>query len=336
MKKRLITVIFSLFFALTPGLNSALRAEEVTESFPVPLGSEDGITWEQADITYPNRVVSGTVLGINVRSGSREGFTAVLRDSKGQKVSANSSFPVSSGEASEEYLYESILLGIPSTISSASCLLGLEQQGTLLWEGPVQIVAGDFRRDEIPLNQSMSQLHSDPDPRKVEEAVMIQQIYATFNRRPWGGALQFELPVKNGRFSAMFGDRRVFIYDDGKRAASVHSGLDIAAPTGTEIKAGASGLVILATDRIVTGKTVVIEHLPGVYGVFFHLDSMNVDTGYLVEGDTVIGTVGMTGLATGPHLHWEIRVGSVPVDPFIYISRSLPLLPERSLDTEKQ
>jgi murein DD-endopeptidase MepM/ murein hydrolase activator NlpD len=71
----------------------------------------------------------------------------------------------------------------------------------------------------------------------------------------------------------------------------------------------------MARDRIVTGNTVVIEHLPGVFSLYYHLDSIGVDEGDVVEQGERIGTVGMTGLATGPHLHWEIRVGGVPVAP---------------------
>jgi len=71
----------------------------------------------------------------------------------------------------------------------------------------------------------------------------------------------------------------------------------------------------MAQSRIVTGNTVVVEHLPGVFSLYYHLDEIRVEEGVLVAGGQEIGTVGDTGLATGPHLHWEMRVGGVPVSP---------------------
>ena len=71
----------------------------------------------------------------------------------------------------------------------------------------------------------------------------------------------------------------------------------------------------MARSRIVTGDTVVIEHLPGVYSLYYHLDEIFVEEGEEIAVEALIGTVGSTGLATGPHLHWEIRVAGVPVSP---------------------
>ncbi len=71
----------------------------------------------------------------------------------------------------------------------------------------------------------------------------------------------------------------------------------------------------MATNRIVTGGTVVIEHLPAVYSLYYHLDTVDVAVNDIVEQGERIGTVGSTGLSTGPHLHWELRVSGVAVDP---------------------
>jgi murein DD-endopeptidase MepM/ murein hydrolase activator NlpD len=75
----------------------------------------------------------------------------------------------------------------------------------------------------------------------------------------------------------------------------------------------------MAEDRIVTGLTVVIEHLPGVYTIYMHLSRMAVSVGDLVERSATIGLLGATGLATGPHLHWELRVLGVASDPEAWI-----------------
>ena len=72
---------------------------------------------------------------------------------------------------------------------------------------------------------------------------------------------------------------------------------------------------MLAAERIVTGNTVVVEMLPGLFSLYFHLSEIDVKPGDIVEQGQVIGKVGMTGFATGPHLHWEIEALGVPVDP---------------------
>jgi murein DD-endopeptidase MepM/ murein hydrolase activator NlpD len=92
-------------------------------------------------------------------------------------------------------------------------------------------------------------------------------------------------------------------------------GLDLAAPVGTPVYSSGDGIVRMARNRIVTGETVVIEHLPGVYSLYYHLDEISVEEGEEIAVGAMIGTVGSTGLATGPHLHWEIRVAGVPVSP---------------------
>ena len=79
----------------------------------------------------------------------------------------------------------------------------------------------------------------------------------------------------------------------------------------------------LAEFRILTGNSVVLEHFPGIYSLYYHMDSLNVEEGQpLVQGDQ-IGELGSTGLVTGPHLHWELRVNTIPVDPMKYLERGL-------------
>jgi murein DD-endopeptidase MepM/ murein hydrolase activator NlpD len=82
-------------------------------------------------------------------------------------------------------------------------------------------------------------------------------------------------------------------------------------------------VVVLARSRIVTGNSVVIEHLPGVYSLYYHLDKIEVTEGAIVNTGALIGLSGATGLATGPHLHWEIRVSGENTDPDAFISRPL-------------
>ena len=78
----------------------------------------------------------------------------------------------------------------------------------------------------------------------------------------------------------------------------------------------------MVENRIITGNTVIIEHLPGVFTLYYHMDSILIESGMVVKKGKQIGPVGATGLVTGAHLHWELRVSQVPVDPFIIYALS--------------
>ncbi len=112
----------------------------------------------------------------------------------------------------------------------------------------------------------------------------------------------FIWPVR-GRISGSFGNHRIL---NGK-PKSPHTGMDIAAPKGTPVKAPLGGVVTMVSDLYYTGNTVIIDHGYGVSTVFAHLDKAMVRMGQrLTQGDQ-IGTVGATGRATGPHLHWGLN-----------------------------
>ena len=104
---------------------------------------------------------------------------------------------------------------------------------------------------------------------------------------------------------------------------SIHTGIDYGVPKGAAVRACASGKVALARSRIVTGNSVVLEHLPGVYSLSYHLDSIKVSKGDLVDAGVLLGLSGATGLATGPHLHWEIRVSGEYSDPDAFMRRAV-------------
>jgi hypothetical protein len=125
----------------------------------------------------------------------------------------------------------------------------------------------------------------------------------------------FMWPV-TGRISTLFGSQR--IYKNGE-AGAYHSGIDIARPTGTVVLAPADGVVILAADHPFTleGNLLMIDHGMGLNSAFLHLSQITVHVGERVQRGQPIGLVGMTGRATGPHLHWSMKWRDSRIDPLL-------------------
>jgi len=103
-----------------------------------------------------------------------------------------------------------------------------------------------------------------------------------------------------------------------------HSGLDFAASTGTPIKAPAAGKVILVGDYFFNGKTVFVDHGQGLISMFCHLSAIDVELGQEIPRGGVLGKVGSTGRATGPHLHWNVSLNGSRIDPAIFIGTFEP------------
>jgi murein DD-endopeptidase MepM/ murein hydrolase activator NlpD len=123
----------------------------------------------------------------------------------------------------------------------------------------------------------------------------------------------FIWPVE-GRISGRFGSQRVY----NGIPKSPHPGMDIAVPQGTPVKAPAGGIVTFADAGLyLTGGTVLLDHGHGVSSNFLHLSRLDVKVGDRIEQGQVIGAVGMTGRATGPHLHWGMNWFSVRLDPLL-------------------
>lgn len=133
-------------------------------------------------------------------------------------------------------------------------------------------------------------------------------------------AQAFVWPVR-GRISGRFGNQRVYVLPDGSGVPkSPHSGMDIAAPRGTPVLAPAAGVVTFAaTGLYLTGGTVLLDHGHGISSNFLHLSRIDVKPGDRIEQGEVIGTVGATGRASGPHLHWGMSWFDVRIDPLLVL-----------------
>ena len=153
------------------------------------------------------------------------------------------------------------------------------------------------------------------EARAVAEIAEIQKL-----KRHWrdedADDLQFIQPAA-GRLASRFGLRRFF----NGEARAPHSGLDVAIGRGTPVKATARGTVLAVDDYFFNGKTVFVDHGNGLISMVCHLDRIDVQAGDPVSQGQRVGLSGMTGRASGPHLHWSMVLNGVMVDPALFISR---------------
>ncbi len=149
--------------------------------------------------------------------------------------------------------------------------------------------------------------------RIVKERKLIRAAFSKWTNRS-DINMQFEQPVA-GPFSSPFGLKRFF--NDQPR--SPHSGLDIAAPSGTPIYTPAEGTVIETGDFFFNGKTVFIDHGQGLVTMYCHMSEISVANGDALQRGDVIGAVGASGRVTGAHLHWSVSLNGVRVDPVLFL-----------------
>ncbi len=249
-----------------------------------------------------------------------DSYTLELVNNQNRILSRNIFFPVNTflfkGSAS--------LVGLDSTLKAGQYFILVKTaEDRLIDKLKITVKGNLFKKERIALNYTNSSLRTNPDPEITKEAKEIHSIYETSNFSMVSGLYTLQLPLENGIITSWYGDRRNFQYSDGTLSPSIHTGTDFAAAFGTKITAASKGRVVFAGKRIITGNSVVIEYLPGVYGIFFHLNEFFVSKGDRVSAKTVIGSLGSSGLATGPHLHWELRVGSVAVNPRSLMSNGL-------------
>ena len=176
-----------------------------------------------------------------------------------------------------------------------------------------EVVAKQYSTQHIEIKDKRKVNPYESDmPRILAEKKRKQAARVHYSSSP--ADLDLLLPV-SGINTGSYGRRRVF----NGQPRRPHSGMDIAAETGTPVRAPSAGTVIEMGDFFFSGNLVYLDHGQGLITLFAHLDEINVELGERVSKGQVIGTVGATGRVTGPHLHWSVGLNGTWIDPALFV-----------------
>ncbi len=179
-----------------------------------------------------------------------------------------------------------------------------------------EVTTKEFNTQQLSVTSSTASLKSDDNYAKDAEKFGDAKDYSV-GEQLWEGT--FIEPV-SGRVSTEYGTIR---YVNGNTESSRHNAIDVAAATGTPVMAANNGIVTFASDLIISGNVVVLDHGYGLFSSYVHLDEIFVQDGDEVKKGQIVGSVGATGYATGPHLHWSIWKNGVYLNPWKFIEEDL-------------
>ena len=174
---------------------------------------------------------------------------------------------------------------------------------------PVEVRYKSFPGEVIQLNTEKTTILTDRNAAAVNRDKMNAALSASADIQYWKD--EFTRPVQ-GYVTSLFGTQR--IYNTGV-VYSYHKGLDLANKQGTPVHSANRGRVVLAEPLPLNGNCVVIDHGQWLFSMYFHMHTILVHPGDVVEKGDQIGTIGTTGISTGPHLHWEMHIGDIAIDP---------------------
>ena len=272
-------------------------------------------------ITAPDSASPGETVSVIITTpDEQEAISAVLYSMLEEPVVRAQAFPLDRDKKSAYRFAAFIPLG---TLSESGVYRLEIHCGNTIVTRELRVEHRDFIEETIPLDNKNTAIKSDTSKKRMEQINKLTKILQTVSTDAPIFPGPFVSPVSATRRTSHFGDRRTYRYSNGKTRRDLHFGIDYGIPTGTPVFASGDGRIVMAESRITTGWTVVIEHLPGIYSLYYHLDHLDTAEGEFVRAGTLIGKSGCTGLSTGPHLHWEFRVNGEAVDPDWFAGRVL-------------
>lgn len=215
--------------------------------------------------------------------------------------------------------------GVP-VLAPAGSFLALRVEAALadgrtaLREVSIDVRDAGYPTENIVLPPDVNRRLEENAAQIAQERRMVNAVWAEVTpERLWSG--RFRLPSA-GRTTSAFGTNRSY---NGGPVDSFHEGLDIAGAVGTPVTAPARGRVVLAEpDLLVRGGAVILDHGQGLHTGFWHMSEVLARPGQIMEPGELIGRIGAKGMVTGPHLHWDVRIGLVPVAPLEWVEQEMP------------
>ena len=212
------------------------------------------------------------------------------------------------------------------SVSPGRYLIGFGRDAKPHSELKIKFSDGEKARRDLDIQQNQYQLQNISgvdnninNPSKETLNVIQKEVFQLAEARHMGEypcppSFDFIRPAP-GRISGVYGSARIYNGVPGKP----HSGTDFAGAIGDPAYAPENGRVVFYDKMVLTGNTLAIDHGCGVVSTFLHLSSAEVKVGDEVKKGQIVARIGMTGVATGPHLHWSLNLGSVRLDPLLVL-----------------
>jgi len=174
-----------------------------------------------------------------------------------------------------------------------------------------------YKEQHLTVKRKHSNPPADQIKRIQKESLLSREAFERFSDINKNMPYQNLLLPTTGPISSPFGLKRFF----NEQARRPHSGIDIAAPRGTDIIAPMDGEIVLTGNFFFNGNSIFIDHGQGLVTMYCHMDKLESQQGQSVKAGDVIGKVGSTGRATGPHLHWTVSLNNTRIEPLLFIDK---------------
>ncbi|MBY0449203.1 MAG: M23 family metallopeptidase [Cyanobacteria bacterium] len=304
-KCRQFQVLLYLFFGLLLPAVFAAQTEKPLEK-PITV-QQGGVIHLQVDVSAIGGAPQLSQLTFS-SGAAKHGVKALPRKAPVFLQKDQAKYNVANHSVTVETLMP---IEVSDPLGSATLSL-IDAHGNIQTEYPVKIESGHFRRQNIQVSSQTKGL--EPEPGELEAVAKLKN--ETGSQKYWQFPLITPTPdCANSPFG-------VLRYHNGVYTGNYHKGLDFRSPMGRPVRATSGGEVKIAKKMRLHGGTVGLDHGQGLSSIYIHLSKIMVKTGQHVQAGEVIGEVGATGFATGPHLHWGVFANGVPINPLKWLPQA--------------